>query len=335
MNQPILFLEREPWEQEFLKGRFDGSIGFSAATIDKIPADRLKNVSILVAFIHSAITEAVLERIPNLKFVTTRSTGYDHIDLQACAKRGVLVSNVPTYGENTVAEHTVALVLALSRKLIPSIERTRRGDFRLDDLRGFDLKGKTIGLIGSGHIGSHVAQYAVAFGMHVLAFDPKPNLELAKKLGFSYVSFNDLLPQSDIISLHVPFLPSTKHLLNDAAFKKMKRGVVIINTARGGLIDTKALVRALKNGTVAAAGLDVLEEECEITEERELLTDAFKQQCDLETVLANHILLEQPNVIITPHNAFNSQEALERILTTTIANIKAFQAGQPINVVNV
>ncbi|MBI4092680.1 MAG: hydroxyacid dehydrogenase [Candidatus Kerfeldbacteria bacterium] len=333
MNNRILVIGCEPWEEQLLKNKLADSLHF-AGDIATISDAELRDVIILSVFIHTPVTPELLAKLPQLKFITTRSTGYDHIDLAACAKRDVLVSNIPTYGENTVAEHTMALLLALSRKLIPSIERTRRGDFRLDDLRGFDLKGKTIGLIGSGHIGSHVAQYAVAFGMHVLAFDPKPNHQLARNIGFSYVSFSDLLPQSDIISLHVPFLPSTKHLLNDAAFKQMKKGVVIINTSRGGLIDTKALVKALKNGTVAAAGLDVLEEECEITEERELLTDAFKKKCDLETVLANHILLEQPNVIITPHNAFNSKEALERILTTTVENIKAFQAGKPINLVH-
>lgn len=335
MPNPVLFLEREPWEQEFLKGKINGAVKYSQDTIEKIPESELKDVSVLVTFIHSHITPAVLERMPKLKFIATRSTGYDHIDLAACSQRGITVSNVPTYGENTVAEHTLALLLALSRQLIPSVERTRRGDFRLDGLRGFDLKSKTIGVIGTGHIGLNVIRYCLSFGMTVIAFDPKPDQGLAETMGFSYVTLDQLFRRADVISPHVPLLPATTHLLNDAAFKQMKRGVIILNTSRGGVIDTKALVRALKSGTVAAAGLDVLEEECEITEERDLLTDAFKAQCDLETILANHILLERENVIITPHNAFNSQEALERILTTTVANIRAFESGTPQNVVRV
>lgn len=334
MPETILFLEREPWEQEFLKGKLNGTIRFSPETIDKIPSADLHDVTMLVTFIYSPITKDVLANIPQLKFIATRSTGYDHIDVKACRERHVVVSNVPTYGENTVAEHTMALLLSLSRKLVPSIERARRGDFRLDDLRGFDLKGKTIGIIGTGHIGTNVIRYAVAFDMKVIAYDPRQNNEFSQRLGFSYVTLDELLRQANIISLHVPLLPATMHLLNDAAFVKMKRGVIILNTSRGGIIDTKALVRALKAGIVAGAGIDVLEEECEIREERELLTDAFKQQCDLETVLANHILLNRENVIVTPHNAFNSQEALERILETTIDNVKAFLAGTPQNVVS-
>ncbi len=334
MPDTILFLEREPWEQEFLKGKINGAARYSPDTLEQISPSELKDVTALVTFIHSRITPAALARLPKLKLIATRSTGYDHIDLQACEQRGITVSNVPTYGENTVAEHTIALLLALARKLVPSIERTRRGDFRLDGLRGFDLKGKTIGVIGTGHIGLNVIRYCLSFGMTVIAFDPKPDQNLAQTMGFDYLTLDQLFRRADVISPHVPLLPATTHLLNDAAFKQMKRGVIILNTSRGGVIDTKALVRALKNGIVSAAGLDVLEEECEITEERDLLTDAFRQKCDLETILANHILLERENVIITPHNAFNSQEALERILTTTIANIKAFQAGQPINVVS-
>lgn len=333
MPETILFLEREPWEQEFLKGKLNGAIRFSPDTIDRIPTADLHQVTVLVTFLYSPITREVLTNMPNLKFIATRSTGYDHIDVRACTERNVIISNVPTYGENTVAEHTLALLLALSRKLIPSVERARRGDFRLEGLRGFDLKAKTIGIVGTGHIGTNVIRYARGFGMRIIAFSKTVNQQLAEDLGFRYVAFDELLSQSDIISLHVPLLPETHHLINDDAFQKMKRGVIILNTARGGVIDTKALVRALKNGIVAAAGLDVLEEECEIREERELLTDAFKQQCDLETVLANHLLLNRENVVVTPHNAFNSTEALERILETTIENVNAFLAGKPQNVV--
>jgi len=261
------------------------------------------------------------------------STGFDHIDLKECKAKNIKVSNVPFYGENTVAEHTFALILALAWKLPASIERSKTYNFTLDNLRGFDLKGKTLGLVGLGHIGERAAKMAKGFEMKVIAYDPKKNLKLAEKMGIKYVTFDYLLSHSDIISLHAPYNKKTRHLINKNNIKLIKPGAYLINTARGGLIETQALIIALKKKIIAGAGLDVLEEECFIKEEKELLSKPFQKKCNLKTVLQGHFLIQDPRVLVTPHNAFNSEEALQRILDTTVENIKRFLKNRMINLV--
>ncbi len=333
-NPKITFLEVEPWETVYLKSRLKGlDLTFLE---DKLAPTNLKKIAdtrILSPFIYSRLDKKAISAFQNLNYIATRSTGFDHIDLGACRSRNILVSNVPTYGENTVAEHTFALILALSRKIPLSFERTQKGDFSLNNLRGFDLKGKTLGVVGIGNIGRHVIRMAKGFEMNVLAFDIKKDLGLAKQLDFRYVALDHLFKNSDIVTLHVPYNKATHHLVNIKSLKLFKKGCYLINTARGGICDTTALLAGLKQGIFAGLGLDVLEEECFIKEERELLSDSFKKTCDLKTALENHILIHQPNVIITPHNAFNSQEALARILDTTVKNIEALLKGKPINLV--
>lgn len=324
-------VDLETWEIDHLQQAL-GPGQYVSTPLDE--AGDLGQPDVLTIFIHSPITAAVLDRFPTLKMIATRSTGYDHIDLAACRQRGVTVSNVPTYGTNTVAEHALALLLALSRKIIPSVERTRQGDFRLNDLRGVDLAGKTAGIIGTGRIGQSFIRMVKGLAMEVLAYDPQPQPSAAETLGFRYVSLDELLRQSDVVSLHAPATPETHHLLDERRLRLMKPSAFLINTARGTLIDTQGLLNVLGTGHLAGVGLDVLEEECVIREERELLSKVFQQQCDLRVAYADHLLLEHPKVIITPHNAFNSQEALQRILHTTVDNIKAFQAGRPINLVS-
>jgi D-lactate dehydrogenase len=263
--------------------------------------------------------------------ITTRSTGFDHIDLAGAKEKKIIVCNVPFYGENTVAEHTFALILALSRRLPESVDRAKKGDFSLDGLRGFDLKGKTLGIVGLGHIGQHVARIAKGFEMKVVAYDLKQDKKLAKEMGFNYASLEELLSKSDIITLHAPYNKTTHHLINSENINLIKKGAYLVNTARGALIQTEALLKSLSIGVLAGAGLDVLEEECFIKEEAQLLSKEFPKTCDLKTVLRNHILLQQKNVIATPHNAFNSNEALMRILDTTVLNIKSFIKNKPIN----
>jgi D-lactate dehydrogenase len=231
-----------------------------------------------------------------------------------------------------VAEHTFALILTISRKIFESLERTKRGNFDLKDLRGFDLKGKTIGVVGGcGNIGRHVVRIAHGFEMEILVFDVHKDEKFAKEMGFKFVEMDELLGSSDIITLHVPLIPPTKHMINSENISKVKKGAVLINTARGGLIETEALIKGLDEELIAYAGLDVLEEECAMREERELLTKEFSKSCDLRKVLEQHILVEHPHVIITPHNAFNSQEALMRILETTVENVKNFIGGKVVN----
>lgn len=333
----IAFFELENWEQEIIKAGLKGhKLVFTGERLSLETAGKYRDVEALALFAFCCVDKKLLAKLPKLKFIATMSTGFDHIDLAACKKRGIVVSNVPTYGENTVAEHAFALLLALSRKLYPSIKRTHEEQrFETDStLRGFDLKGKTLGVVGCGNIGRHVARIAKGFEMNVLVFDVNRDVDLARKIGFEYASMDELLKKSDIITLHVPYNKHTHHLLNEKAFAKMKKGVYIVNTSRGGVIDTDALVKALQSGVVAGAGLDVLEEEGEIKEERNLLSEAFKRRSELRTLLEDHLLMKMPNVIITPHNAFNSREALERIMHATAENIKAFNSGKPINVVN-
>ncbi len=333
-KQKIAFFEVEPWEVDYLKPRLDNfDLKFFEDKLNLSDLKKISDIDILSPFIYSKIDKNIIKSLPSLKYITTRSTGFDHIDLKTCQSKNILVSNVPTYGENTVAEHTFALILSLSRKIYPSINRTKNGDFSLDGLRGFDLKGKTLGVVGIGNIGRHVVRIAKGFEMNVLAYDLQEDKKFAEEAGFKYVSLEHLFGNSDIVTFHVPYNKFTHHLVNLKTLKLFKKGSYLINTSRGGVCDTTALLKGLERGIFAGLGLDVLEEEHSIKEERELLTSAFKKNCDLKTVLENHILINQPNVVITPHNAFNSQEALTRILETTIKNIKSFTNKKPIDLV--
>ena len=330
----IAFFEIEPREINYLKPKLNS---FDLTFFEeKITRERLKeipDIDILSSFIYSVIDKKILNFLKFLKFIATRSTGFDHLDLKTCKDKNIFVSNVPSYGENTVAEHTFALILALSRNIYPSLEKTKKSDFSLENLRGFDLRGKTLAVVGVGNIGRHVIRIAKGFEMNILSFDVRKDQRFAQEFGFKYVPLSYLFRNSDIITLHVPYNKSTHHMINLKTLKLFKKGCYLINTARGGVCDTTALLEGLKQGIFAGLGLDVLEKECFIKEERELLTSVFKKTCDLKAVLENHILINHPDVIITPHNAFNSKEALQRILDTTIENIKAFSGGRPINLV--
>ncbi len=326
----VAFFEVKDWERAYLSERLPSDhVCFSAAPLCA-PGRELASVNALSVFIYSHVTREVLGCLPELKFIATRSTGYDHIDLEACRSRGIVVSNVPSYGENTVAEHTIALLLMLSRKVHQSVLQMRSGRVDLAELTGFDLQGKTIGVVGAGHIGLHVIRIARGFGMRVLAFDVRREPFLADLLGFEYVAMERLLSESDIVTLHSPLTDKTHHLIGRDAFARMKPGAMIVNTARGGLIDTDAMVEALENGKLGGAGLDVLEGEELIKEEKELLQQPLDVE-RLRTAVRNRVLLARDSVVFTPHNAFNSREALLRILDVTLANLEAFRAGQPVS----
>ncbi len=330
----IAFFEIEDWEKAYIKKKLKGhDIIFFKEQLTKKHVPKISKHTIAAVFIYSEVNKDVIAKLPNLKLLTTMSTGFDHIDLKECKKRKIKVCNVPTYGANTVAEHTFGLILTITRKIGEAIERTNKGDFSLKGLRGYDIRGKTIGIVGCGSIGKHVARIAKGFGMDVLVFDLFKNPKLAKRMGFKYVSLENLLKNSDIITLHAPYNKSTHHTINNKTIKLIKKGAVLINTARGALIDTGALIKALDKGIISAAGLDVLEGECFVKEEKQLLHKKFAKVCDLRAVLRNHALLMKRNVYITPHNAFNSREALHRILDTTISNIKSFLKKKPSNLV--
>ena len=347
----IYFLETDEEDNRFFSEALGAHDVRTVDTLEEVAAD----AEIVSGFIYSRMNAQFVATHPNLRLVATRSTGYDHIDIEACQRGDVTVSIIPSYGDNTVAEHTFALILALSRRLRESMESHRglhKGErFSYAAVRGFELKNKTLGVIGTGRVGLHTVRIAKAFGMDVIAYDLNPQLFMGEVLGFEYVPLDELYGRSDIITLHIPLLPDTVHLLNREAFLKCKRGVRIVNTARGGLIDTDALIEMLDTGVVSGAGLDVLEEERVLQKETvEIIGDQILNRlqseqtavtqptCNLERVtelqrlMRNDDLISRSNVVFTPHVAFNSVEAIERINSTTVRNIEAFVAGEPINV---
>jgi len=327
----IAFFDIQPCEQELICQKFKkNQVLYSTQSINKVSLKQFSEVEVLSVFVYSKLDAKIIAQFPNLKLIATRSTGFDHIDLNYCKKHQITVCNVPSYGENTVAEHAFTLISAISRRLQATILRANKKNYTLDGLRGFDLHGKTIGVIGAGRIGKNVIKIAKGFGMEILAYDIDKDTLLAEVLDFKYTTLGNLIKQSDIITLHAPYNEKTHHLINSKNIKKMKKGVVLINTARGGLIDTNALLWALDKGIISAAGLDVLEEENLILNSK-LTTEEKKNPM----LAKNRKLLTNPNVLFTPHNAFNTEEAIDRITGTTIENIINFYKNDPENVVKV
>ena len=258
-------------------------------------------------FHYSKLSKEQLDKLPHLRLIATRSVGFNHIDLEECAKRKIIVCNVPDYGSHVIAEHVFALLLGTLRHIHEGDERVEEGIFDYRGLRGITLRGKTIGIIGTGKIGSYVARVAHGFGMKVLAVDRCRTLELEELFGVKYTGMDELLKESDIISLHIPLLDATRHMINAEAIGKMKDGVILVNTARGGLVETGALVEALKNGKVSYALLDVMENEKDYEENKELI--------------------EHPNAITTPHIAFYADESMKNMYEDCFDSIERWQAG--------
>ncbi len=292
------------------------------------------DTEIAAVFVGSHVTRQLFDKLPQLRYITTRSTGFDHIDLDAAKEKNVLVSNVPFYGSATVAEHTMALLLALTRKIPESVRRVQDGSFTYEGLQGVDLLGKTIGIVGGGHIGLNVAKMANGFGMNVLVYDIHPDPQLAQEYNFQYEpDLNQLLAKSDVVSLHLPLNEHTLHIINEDTIEHIKPGAYLINTARGGLIDTDVIVKALHDKRLAGVGLDVLEGEEFLRDELRFLSEEHTEE-EVRSVLEGHVLIEMDNVVITPHNAFNTTEAHFRNLQTTVDNIKQFIVGSPTNLVS-
>jgi len=328
----VIFEAGEHETGAFAPLRREHDVVMTDETLDRSSVERFADAEIVSAFVFSQLDGATLERLPRLGFIATRSTGFDHIDTAYCREHGIAVSNVPLYGENTVAEHAFALLLAISRHIVEAAARVRGGSFVFTGLEGFDLAGRTFGAIGAGNIGCNVLRMAKAFRMRPIAYDVAPDATFAASLGVEYVSLPTLLRESDVISLHVPATPETVNVLSADAFERMKPGVVIINTARGALIDNRALIAALKSGKVAGAGLDVLPEE-PLMRGRDALDLRTVDPSRLASVETNRTLCAMPNVVVTPHSAFYTHEALDRIAATTAENIDAFCRGSPKNLV--
>lgn len=308
-------IERKEFDKVFSR---HNKVNFFEESIQNVDIKKYQDSDVICVFVHSKVSKDIIDMCPNLKMIATRSTGTDHIDIMHANEKDIRVMNVPLYGENTVAEHTFALILSLSRKINESYISTTSGNFSTDGLMGFDLRNKTIGIIGGGRIGLHVARMARSFGMHVRVYDIKQDDFLAEIINFKYVSLNELLEVSDIVSLHVPSNKYTHHMINAETLNKMKHGSILINTARGDLVNTKDLIKAIESKKIYGAGLDVLEGENLLIEEN-MFNSPIKEAS--KVIENNKKLTELPNVVITPHNAFNSIEAVQRIISKTIANI--------------
>ena len=306
----------EKWQQEYLKQRILGhELLCYEKEVHEVKDKEIYESDIVGLFIFSKANKDVLSKFKNLKLITTLSAGFDHIDLDYCKKNNIIVTNASGYGDNTVAEMVFSLLLNLTRNTHLANQRSKTGEISFTGFMGFDLMGKTLGVIGTGRIGQHTIKIAKGFGMNVVAYDAYPNQGSAEQLGFEYKNIDELYAKSDVISLHTPLLKSTHHMINKESIQKMKQGVIIINTSRGPVIDTLALLEGLKTGKIGGAGLDVLEDEALMMQHKKI-PDQEKKIVD-----ANKEMLKMDNVIITPHLAFYTKEAIIRILDMTLTNI--------------
>jgi D-lactate dehydrogenase len=326
-NQPVkvAIFSTKKYDREFL-GAANASrheLQFFDPNLSEETVGLAAGFDAVCVFVNDQVNAAVIARLHSLgvRLIALRCAGYNNVDLSAATKQGVTVVRVPAYSPYAVAEHTVALMLALNRKVHRAYNRVREGNFALDGLLGFDMHGKRVGLIGTGQIGTVVAQILSGFGCPTLAFDPIPN-QTCRSLGVRYVELNELFAHSDIITLHCPLTPENKHIISGAGIAKMKKGVMVINTSRGALLDTVAIIEGLKSGKIGSLGLDVYEEEEQIF---------FEDRSGL--ILSDDVfarLLTFPNVIITGHQAFFTREALLNIAATTIDNISRFENGRSV-----
>ena len=320
----IAFLEvgsvRADEKESYMEVFGTKEVSFFPGNLSGKHLSELKDIEVLSVFTTSAITREVIMKLPHLQFIQTRSTGYNHIDIAAASERSIKVCNVPHYGDVTVAEYTFALLFSLARHLGVIGERIKKRDFSFRDVEGFELAGKKLGVVGTGRIGKKVVRIARSLGMNVLLYDVYPDEQFAREFDSAYVPLTTLLRDSDILTLHAPSTAETHHLLREERFKMMKKRVVIVNTSRGELIHTGDLVRALNNGIVSAAALDVVENETMLLKEN-LTADEKKMQKELLSLIAH------PHVVFTPHMAYYSKEATSRIVATTIETLQGFISG--------
>lgn len=312
-----LVYSSHPFEKSFLENVAQPTIDltFTDLALNLTSVKLSKGFEAVVLFTADLATSEIIEQLHknSIKFIALRSAGYDHVDLKKTKELGIKVANVPNYSPFSIAEHSVLLVLSLVRKLKIGQALMKKNDFRLDELIGFDLNGKTFGIIGTGAIGSAFARIMHGFGCRLIACDPIENKELIEQTNIQYTTFENVCKKADVISLHCPLNEETKYLFKQTAFEKMKKGMILLNTARGGMINTKDLLTALNDGTIAGAGLDVYEHEKGMffeNHENSMISDPL-----FET------LRKHPNVLITGHQAFLTQEALRGIAATTIGNL--------------
>lgn len=322
----ITIFSAKPYDEDALKTANNGKheLIFTDAHLHAPTARLAEGSEAICAFVNDELDSDTLQVLKDsgVKLVALRCAGFNQVDLAAAEKLGVKIARVPAYSPNAIAEHTLALVLTLNRRIHRAYNRVREGNFELNGLLGFDMFGKTVGVVGTGQIGRKVIQAFSGFGCKIIAFDPFPNDE-AVKLGATYVSKDDLLKQAEIISLHCPLTPETRHFIDADAIEKMEKCKMVVNTSRGAVIDTLAVIEGLKSGKIGALGLDVYEEE-ENLFFRDLSSTVIR-----DDIFAR--LLTFPNVLITGHQGFFTKEAMANIAQTTIDNISAFaDKGEPL-----
>ncbi|MBR5554660.1 hydroxyacid dehydrogenase [bacterium] len=327
----IVFFDVADYEVDYLMRSCDGEFDFvlveeSLSSISNILSE-WRDAEVVSCFTTSRIGKDVLKKFPNLKLLALRSVGFNHVDIDYCKKHKITVVNTPNYGNMTVAEFAFGLMLDVSRKITLAYNDLKNAIVDAKHTIGTELFGKTIGIVGLGAIGAEMARLSYGFGLKVLGYDIKEREILREKYAVSYVPFDELLRRSDFISIHAPLTKDNYHIFNMKSFEKMKPNAIIINTARGEIIDTQALYNAIVDGKIAGAGLDVLESE-EILTDPDYLVDVGRMKVNaLQKIVLNNSLLKLDNVIVTPHIAYDTKEAIDRILSLTMANIYAFENG--------
>lgn len=304
----IAFCEVDSGDRQAIVDRYRDSLILEGVITDENNLEQCSEINVLCCFIYSKIGKAELDAMPDLQIICTRSVGFDHIDMEECAKRNITVCNVPDYGSHVIAEHVFALLLSASRHIAEADKRVEEGNFDYRGLRGIALKGKTIGVVGTGKIGRRVCKIAHGFGMRILAFDRCRTLELEETLGVHYVTLQEILTQSDVLTLHMPATDETEHMINETTINQMKDTAILINTARGTLIHTSALVDGLHNGKFSHVLLDVLEHEQNFEE--------------------NKALIEHEKVLTTPHIAFFADDSMESMYEDCFLSIDQFSRNQ-------
>lgn len=319
----VIFFSSKKYDKEFFttaNTNFDHDIRFVEAKLSCDTVRLIKDETVVCAFVNDILDHEVIIRLAkkNIKLIALRCAGFNNVDINAATEFGITVVRVPAYSPDSVAEHTICLMLSLNRKVTRAYNRVRDGNFSLNGLLGFNFSGKTLGIVGTGNIGSIVARIMGAMGMNVLAYDPVPNRNCLES-GVKYVTIEQLFSESDVISLHCPLNIDTRHIVNQSALDIMKHGVMLINTGRGALLDTSAVIKGLKSKKIGYLGLDVYEQESEL----------FFQDLSCEIIQDDVFerLLTFPNVLITAHQGFFTSNALENIAETTLSNIKQFSDG--------
>ena len=330
------YLVLDSFQESYLREKLpDHEHTFSREILSPDTVHLAADAEVITLWVYGQIDAALLEQMPALKYIALRVTGYNNVDLAATSARDIPVSNVPQYGSETVAEYAFAHILNLTRKVsVTTAHMEGNTPIARSKLMGIDLSGKTLGVIGVGKIGKNAARIGKGFGMHLVGYDPYPDEAFAQECGLQYLSLEELLGQSDVITIHARLSEETHHLINHDNVGLIKKGAYLVNTSRGAIVETEVLYRALDEGILAGAGVDVFEGE-EFLRFVNASFDAEKAAVASTGAADNFEQLLAHNVVVTPHNAFNTKDAVQRILDTTVANIQAYEAGTPQNLVQV